>query len=269
MTFEILYNLIMGLLQGLTEWLPVSSSGHLVLAQEFFEVRERTLLDAILHLGTLLAVSIYFRSDFRVLMNFKNPTTHKIILASLPIIIIGFIIRDYIEATFSLIVIVCLFLIINGCILMLNAFLKEPKRGNKKTKAKNKANDGENNKNESIQINMKNALLIGLFQVFALFPGISRSGTTITTGRALGVDWATAAKFSFFISFIPIAGAAWFKIATSYQEFEPLYILGFIVAFIVGYATIDIMMRILRQGRFHYFGVYTIILGIVMLVLFI
>ena len=251
MISDILYNLIMGLLQGLTEWLPVSSSGHLVLAQHAFGAQERTLLDAILHIGTLFAALVYFRSDLKPLLNFKNPLTHKIIIASIPIIIIGFLLRDFIEFAFSAAIIVSVFLIINGCALMVNAFLK-PKQEKSEKK---------------IQITMKFAIIIGFFQVFALFPGISRSGTTITTGRVLGVDWAQAAKFSFFISFIPLAGAAGFKIISSYQDFNPLYILGFIVSFLVGYATIDLMMHILRIGKFHYFGLYTIGLGAVMLCL--
>lgn len=246
MVFDILYVLIMGLVQGLTEWLPVSSSGHLVLAQEFFGVTERTLFDAILHLGTLCAAIVYFHKDIKPLMNPKNPKTHKIILASIPIIIVGVLISDTVEAAFSLTVVVAVLLIINGLVLMVNFFVIKARKG---------------------KITTKNGLIIGIFQIFALFPGISRSGTTITTGRVLGIDWKSAAKFSFFISFIPLTGAACFKIATAYSEFEPLYILGFIVAFMVGYASIDIMMKMLQTSKFHYFGVYTIILGIVVLAL--
>jgi undecaprenyl-diphosphatase len=240
----------MGLLQGMTEWLPVSSSGHLVLAQDFYGVQERTLFDAILHLGTLLAALVYFRKDLKPLLNVKNPMTHKIIIGSIPIIIVGFLIRDVLEAAFAFALVAAGLLIINGCVLMVNAFLKNPN------------NDVEEKNNK---ITMKSAIIIGIFQIFALFPGISRSGTTITTGRILGINWSDAAKFSFFISFLPLAGAAGLKIATAYHEFDVLYILGFMVAFVVGYATIDLMMHLLRQGRFHYFGVYTIILGILVI----
>lgn len=251
MMSDVIYNLIMGLLQGLTEWLPVSSSGHLVLAQHLFDVQERTLFDAILHLGTLFAALVYFRKDLKVLLNLKNPLTHKIIIASIPIIIVGLVLSDVIEAAFELALVVSVLLIINGCMLMVNAFLKRENSGN--------------SGNENNELSTKTAIMIGLFQIFALFPGISRSGTTITTGRALGINWSLAAKFSFFISFIPLAGAAGFKIITAYHEFNVLYIIGFFVAFLVGYATIDIMMRVLRRGKFHYFGVYTIILGVAMI----
>ncbi len=252
MTYDILYSIIMGLLQGLTEWLPVSSSGHLVIAQHIFDVEERTLFDAILHLGTLLAMTVYFRKDIRPMMSLRNSTTHKVILASIPIIVIGFVFSDTIEAAFSLIIVVSILLVINGCVLMVNAFLK-----------RNKTQQSKNDNN----ISMKNTIIIGIFQIFALLPGISRSGTTITTGRVLGLKWSTAAKFSFFISFLPVAGAAWFKILTDWQQFQIVYLLGFLIAFIVGYATIDLMMRILQMGKFHYFGVYTIILGLVMIVI--
>jgi undecaprenyl-diphosphatase len=243
----------MGLVQGATEWLPISSSGHLVMAQHLFSVTERTLFDAILHIGTLLAALVYFRKDIKPLLNLKEPMFRKIIIASIPIIVIGFLLNDVIDAAFSFILLVAVFLIINGCVLFLNIFVKQAKP------------DQENNSTKNFDISLKNTIIIGIFQVFALFPGISRSGTTITTGRILGVSWYTAAKFSFFISFLPLAGAAVFKFATAYNEFEPLYIIGFIVAFIVGYATIDLMMMILRRGKFHYFGIYTILLGIGMI----
>jgi undecaprenyl-diphosphatase len=275
MEYDILYQLFMGLLQGLTEWLPVSSSGHLVLAQHFFDVEERTLFDAILHLGTLLAMTIYFRSDIKPLLSFKSPLTFKIILASIPIILVGFFFPDLVEAAFENARIVAIFLIINGCVLTINLFLdrvkKETPEKEEKEKFNEKGEDGlkeKKERKESIDITMNNSVLIGIFQIFAIFPGMSRSGTTITTGRVLGLDWKTAAKFSFFISFLPVAGAVWFKVITAWNEFEPLYLLGFFVAFLVGYASIDIMMKILGMGKFHYFGVYTIIVGVVMLSLF-
>jgi undecaprenyl-diphosphatase len=278
MEYDILYQLFMGLLQGLTEWLPVSSSGHLVVAQHFFDVKERTLFDAILHLGTLLAMTMYFRKDIKPLLSFKKPLTFKIIIASIPIILIGFIFADVIEDAFADTSIAATFLIINGCVLMVHLFLdrkskgefdkhgKEGKNEEQKNTKNSKTNNEEGNK-ELHNISMKNTILIGLFQIFALFPGISRSGTTITTGRILKLDWKTAAKFSFFISFLPVAGAVWFKVLTAWEEFEPIYLLGFFVAFVVGYASIDIMMKILSRGQFHYFGIYTIIIGVIMLTL--
>jgi undecaprenyl-diphosphatase len=277
MEYDILYQLFMGLLQGLTEWLPVSSSGHLVITQHFFDVEERTLFDAILHLGTLLAMTVYFRSDIKPLLSFKKPLTFKIILASIPIILVGFIFSDVIEAAFADTSIAATFLIINGCVLMVNLFLKEKspeeqEKTDNKTKKKDRTNQktkkNENETEDSIEISNKNTAFIGIFQIFALFPGISRSGTTITTGRVLGLDWKTAAKFSFFISFLPVAGAVWYKVLTAWSEFEPIYLLGFFTAFVVGYASIDLMMKILSKGQFHYFGVYTIIVGIIMLSIF-
>jgi undecaprenyl-diphosphatase len=253
----------MGLLQGLTEWLPVSSSGHLVLAQHFFNVEERTLFDAILHLGTLFAMTIYFRSDIKVLLTFKKPMTFKVIIASIPIIMIGFIFNDWIEAAFASAMLVSIFLVINGCVLIFNGFIKPKEDQNNNEQIKELQNNDSESK--TIDVAWKHSILIGLFQIFALLPGISRSGTTITTGRTIGLDWRTAAKFSFFISFLPVAGAAWFKILTDWQDFQTFYLLGFVVAFIVGYITIEAMMRILQVGKFHYFGIYTIIIGVFML----
>ena len=266
MVNDIIYVIIMGILQGFTEWLPVSSSGHLVLAQSFFAVQERTLFDAILHLATLFAAVIYFRKDLKPLVDIKNSSTHKIIIASIPIILVGFFFSDVIENAFNDTLFVSSLLVINGCVLMINAFMvKDKKNIDENEKKENKKT--HKNKNNT-KISMKNSIIIGIFQIFALLPGISRSGTTITTGRVLKLDWRTATKFSFFISFLPLAGAAGFKIITDWQEFQPVYILGFIIAFIVGYLSIDLMLRIISMGRFHYFGLYTIILGIIMIIYF-
>lgn len=243
MISDIAYSLLMGLLQGLTEWLPISSSGHLVIVQEYFVPDERIMFIAILHLATLLSALVYFRMDIRPLLNLKNPQTHKVIIASIPIIIVGFLLMDIIEAAFSSAIAVAVFLIITGCVLIANAFLKPKKK----------------------KIKMRHALMIGMFQVFALLPGISRSGTTITIANALGIEWSQAAKFSFFISFIPIVFITSYEVAIAWNEFNITYLIGFVVAFLVGYATIGLMMRMLQLGKFHYFGIYPIIAGVVIL----
>ncbi len=251
-TDPIIYTIILGIIQGLTEWLPVSSSGHLVLAQHFFQVQERTLFDAILHLATLFAALLYFRKDIKPIMDLKNKRFYMIIIASIPIILVGFFFSDVIEDAFNNISLVSILLIINGIVLVTNVFIKNK----------------DKNKNDTSP-DLKNSIIIGLFHVFALFPGISRSGTTITTGRFRKLDWTTATKFSFFISFLPLAGAAAYKIISAWNEFEVIYLLGFVVAFIVGYLSIDLMIRIINIGRFHFFGLYTIILGLIMIFIFI
>ena len=224
------YYILMGILQGFTEWLPVSSSGHLVITQEFFGVRERTLFDAILHLGTLVAALVYFRKDIKPLVTFRSDWSWKVILASIPIILIGFFFADFVEIAFSSVGFVAFLLMINGTILMLNLI---------KPRFKD-------------VINRRNAIIIGLFQVLALLPGISRSGTTITSARLLGIKVEDAARFSFFISFLPVGGAALYKIITYTGAFDVMYIFGFFISVIVGYVSIKILLKILYSRQFHY-----------------
>ncbi len=239
-----LYYVLMGILQGLTEWLPVSSSGHLVITQELFAVyQERTLFDAILHLGTLVAALLYFRKDIKPLVTLKSPLSWKVLLASIPIIIIGFLFAIQIEMAFSSVRFVALLLIINGFILLLN--LLPPGFQDK--------------------INMKNALIIGCFQVLALLPGISRSGTTITSARLLGIKVGDATSFSFFISFLPMGGAALYKMVTYTGDFDPMYAVGFIISVAVGYVSIFLLIKLLKINKFYLFGGYTLALGFILL----
>jgi len=233
------YYILMGIVQGLTEWLPISSSGHLVLLQSFFAVQERTLFDAVLHLGTFSAALVYFREDVLRLLDFRNPLARNVVLASLPILFVGFFLRGFVESAFSSVSLVALLLVFNGFILILNMFARE----------------------RHAKINQRTSLFVGLVQCFALLPGISRSGITITFARLLGVRWEEAAKFSFFISFIPLAAAACYKLVTASSAFDPFYLLGFVVSFVVGYLTIGVLLRALKTRKFHYFGLYTILLG--------
>lgn len=242
---DILQVILLGALQGVTEWLPISSSGHLVLLQEIWGVRgDRTLLTAILHLGTLVAVILYFRREIwdvvlRTLRGDRREGLY-IVVGSAPICVAGILVRDYVESAFSTLMLVGMLWIFNGIYL-----LTYPRR-----------------ENGVRDVTLKSALLIGMAQVAALLPGISRSGVTITTGAHIGVERMRAAKFSFYISLIPLAGATLFKAFGDAASFEPVYLVGFAVSLLVGYLSISLLMYTVRKVRFQYFGIYTIALGL-------
>ncbi len=243
---DILQVILLGALQGVTEWLPISSSGHLVLLQEVWGVSgDKTLLTAVLHLGTLIAVVLYFRRDiWDVVVGAVRGDRREalyIIVGSVPICVAGLLLKDYVETAFSALSLVGVFWVLNGIYL-----LTYPRRGE----------DGRD-------VTIKSAVLIGLAQVAALLPGISRSGVTITTGAHIGVERVRAAKFSFYISLIPLAGATLFKVSGDAGAFEPVYLVGFAVSLIVGYLSISLLMYTVRKVRFQYFGVYTMALGLI------
>ena len=222
--------LILAIVQGLTEWLPISSSGHLVILQQF--LKGDVLLDASLHLGTTLAVIVYmwkylidYLKDKQMLVNIG--------IAVLPITIIGYFFQDYIESAFSNPKLVSVLLIVNGIILLLTKSFN----GNK-------------------TLDVKKSFYIGLAQVLALLPGISRSGVTISTGVFSGMNREKAARFSFAVSIIPLLGAftlQWYK---NNFVLNPLAVL---VSFLVGLGAIHFLMRYIKN--IHLFGYYCIAFG--------
>lgn len=250
---EIIWAIILGVVQGITEWIPVSSSGHLVIIQQLFNLESDILFDLILHLGTLLALFIYFRKDLLnilksiVSLNFKSPNGKLalfVIIGTIPAALIGFIFHDFFTSLFSSLKYVAIALIFNGLFL----FISEKRLGNK-------------------ELNFKNTFLIGLAQAISIIPGISRSGSTIGTGLLLGIKREDAGKFSFLLSIPIILGASLYEISrNSINSFSltPLLI-GFITSFIFGFLTLKILMKMIKEKKFHYFSYYCIIVGLILL----
>lgn len=264
-----LESLILGVVQGLTEFLPVSSSGHLVLVQSLMRLEETQLFffDVMLHVSTLLAVVVFMRGEIwgicieltrlirltRLTRPDKNiKIVGDIIIASIPTAIIAFSIKDPVESLFTNPRIVGFMLIITGLILW-----TFPKLGRKRKISK---------------IGSQEAILIGIAQGIAVTPGISRSGTTISTAMALGVQPDIAAKFSFLLSIPAVAGAGILEllelrsIGKMNIELLPLTT-GMISAFLIGYASLKFLFSTIRQGKFSAFAYYCWFIGIVMLVL--
>ena len=193
---------LLGFVQGATEFLPVSSSGHLVLGSHILGFKEQGIIfDVMLHLGTLLSVIIVFRKDllamiaapFQMLNGNRSEQVRKsflwdvyVVVATIPAVIVGLGFKDYLEQTFTSILMVCLMLIVTGIMMILSRYL--PDRGR--------------------LVNTGRSLLIGCAQAAAIMPGLSRSGSTIFMGMLLGVNRETAARFSFIMSLPAILGAA-------------------------------------------------------------
>ena len=267
MESPVIQAIILGVVQGLTEFLPVSSSGHLALCQQLIPgfSQPGLLLDVMLHVGTLAAVLVYFRKDiFEIIMYvpafFKSPkeadkgTTRLlvgIVIASVPTAIIGLAIEDHVEVLFQSSAAVGLALIVTGIVLIVGDLLGK--------KAGNKPEDP----------GPLPSFLIGIVQGLAVIPGISRSGSTISAARALGIDGERAARFSFLVAIPAVSGATLITVLKHYSEMlnftssEAIaYMVGPLTAALVGYAAIEIVMRTIKGGKFIWFAVYCFVVGI-------
>jgi undecaprenyl-diphosphatase len=241
---------ILGILQGITEFLPVSSSGHLVLAQYMLGIESPgNTLEILFHIGTLFSVIYVFNKDIKsIVISLNEKPTQKlviyIIIATIPAVIIGLIFKSHIINLFNSIVPVGYALLFTGTILILSINFK--------------------NKNKSLSYSY--SLLIGLAQAIAIIPGVSRSGATISMSMLMGISPKEAARFSFLLS-IPViigAGLLEFLELESYGLLtSELIITATLTSFIVGTLSLKILLKILEVGRFYFFGIYCVIAGIV------
>lgn len=255
--------LILGIIQGLTEFLPVSSSGHLELGSVLLGIQseDNLLFAIILHGATALSTVIVFRKDiadiFKGLLQFKWNDSWKyammIVISMIPVGLVGVLFEDQIEAFFGGKVVLV------GCMLLLTAVLLSITYYSKK-------NEGE--------VTFVKALIIGIAQTIAILPGVSRSGATISTGLILGVDKAKAAKFSFLMVLPPILGAMLLKAKDVIEAPEVMQdlsltnlLVGFLAAFVSGLLACQWMINIVKKGKLIYFAVYCGVVGIVAIVL--
>lgn len=244
---SILILLILGLVQGLCEFLPISSSGHLVLLSKIFGVNDSLFVSIILHLATLLSLVIVMRKEVFYLI--RHPFSKEMIsiaIATIFTCIVAIVLMPLITASFEGIVLPATFLL-SAVLLLASQRL---------------------NKNEG-KINFKRACIIGLAQGLAIFPGLSRSGTTITTGLLSGASKDESTRFSFLISLPIIVGSLIVEIIKIFVYKEPISVnwvglaLSFAVAFIVGIITIKFMLNLTKKLNFKYFAYYLIVLAII------
>jgi len=262
----ILYAILLGLLQGATEFLPISSSGHLILAETFLGVHEASLaFDVALHLGTLVSVLIYFRNDFiqmaKALLDWRARDSEALLLRGLavqlvvgtvPAVAAALLFGDYIEATLRHPAVVAVTLAGVGLLLLLGEKMGAHRRG-------------------FHSITWWDALLVGCAQALAIVPGVSRSGITMTAGLFRGLNREAVARFSFLLSAPIICGAGVYKIPDILRQGleggqTAFYLAGFLAAAVSGYLFIAFLLRFIRTRTFDVFAYYRFALaGLVVL----
>lgn len=251
--------LILGLVQGLTEFLPVSSSGHLELGKAVLDVEAMNdiTFTVVVHGATVLSTLVVFFKEVRILLkgsfqfkwNDEVKYLSKIIVSMIPVLIVGLFLKDFIEGFYNgRILFVGLMLLVTSILLALAHFL--------------------HNKVSNKEIGYGSAFMMGLAQVFAVLPGISRSGATIATGLLLGRKKKDIAQFSFLMVLIPIIGANMIKLRdldmgmmTNNVGTTPLLI-GFLAAFISGWFACSWMVNLVKKGKLIWFAIYCLIIGL-------
>jgi len=257
---ELVKAIILGVIQGITEFLPISSSGHLVLGSELLHFQEGGLAFGVfLHLGTLVSVCIVFRRELSAMLTAPIAVLQKradkeltrffywdiyVVVATLPAVVVGLFFKDSIEGLFTNILLVYCMLFMTGLIMVATPYIRERK----------------------VELNCPRALLIGCAQAVAILPGLSRSGSTIFTGMFLGINRETVARFSFIMSIPAIIGAAVLQLGDligNPPESESLLLVvaGTVASAVSGYFAIILLLNVIRKNKLHYFGYYCLVIA--------
>ncbi|MBQ9310090.1 MAG: undecaprenyl-diphosphate phosphatase [Bacteroidales bacterium] len=257
--------LILGIVQGLTEFLPVSSSGHLTIGRELLgvEASQDLVFEVTVHAATVLSTIVVFRKEiwkllrgfFKFKMNDETDYLLKIALSMVPVFIVGVFFKDYVEALFSSLLVVGIALLVTALLLFFSDY------ASKKVQNGNTARNG---------IKWWQAFVVGIGQAVAVIPGLSRSGTTISTGLLCGVKREVMAQFSFLMVLIPILGETFLSLvggemAASSIGALPLLI-GFLSAFVSGLFACKVMIALVRRARLSWFALYCAIVGILVII---
>ena len=261
--------IIFGIVEGITEWLPISSTGHLILMEEFLKLDQSQeffdMFNVVIQLGAILAVVVIY---FHKLNPFSSRKTEKqkvmtwrlwikVLIGSIPAGVIGILFNDFIEEKFNNAYVVSAMLIVYGILFIV---------------IENYQKDREPKVKKISQLTIPMLLIIGVFQMLAMIPGTSRSGATIVGALLLGVSRAVATEFTFFLAIPAMLGASAVKLIhfglnfTASQAF--LLILGMVVSFAVSIVAIKFLMRYIKKHDFKVFGYYRIVLGIIVLLYF-
>ena len=269
---EILKSILFGIVEGVTEWLPISSTGHLILLNEFVNLEMsdafRSMFDVVIQLGAIPAVIVLFFHKLNPFSPKKDKRQKrrtwelwaKVIVAIIPSGLVGIVLDDWMDAHLHNAVVVSIALIVYGV-----AFIWVERR-----------NSGHAPRLKNVyEIDYKTALLIGAFQCLSLIPGTSRSGSTILGGILVGVSRAAASEFSFFMAIPTMLGASAIKLlkflvsgVTATGMEIAVLIVGCLVSFLVSLVVIKKLMAYVRKHSFSAFGVYRIVLGVIVLVYF-
>jgi undecaprenyl-diphosphatase len=259
-SLELIKAIILGAVQGLTEFLPVSSSGHLVLGSELLNFQEQGLaFDVFVHLGTLVSVCIVFRKELSAMIMAPFAVLQKradeklinffywdiyVVVATLPAVGVGLFLKDSIAVIFTNVLLVYCMLLVTGLIMVATPYIHERK----------------------VKLNCPRALLIGCAQAMAILPGLSRSGSTIFTGMFLGLNREKVARFSFIMSVPAILGAVVLQagdLLANPPGSESLLLIcaGMLSSAISGYFAIILLLNVIRKNKLQYFGYYCLLLA--------
>ncbi len=265
----ILKTVFLGIIEGITEFLPISSTGHMIIVEHFLHLTDSPNFNAsfevIIQLGAIMSVVIYFWdklwpfSGSREEQNNKWMLWFKVVVAVLPAVVLGLLFDDWIEAKLFNPLTVSLALLIYGVIIIAIEILHKPKKS------------AHPLVETTAQITFPVALGIGLFQTLAMVPGTSRSAVTIIGGMLLGLSRVMAAEFSFFLAIPTMVGATLLKIVkngVSFSVTEWIVLgIGFVVSFAVAFLAIRFLMNFLKKNDFKLFGIYRIVLALAVLLI--
>ncbi len=252
---DILQAIIIGIIEGFTEFLPISSTGHMIVASKFLGVDQSAVVKAyevIIQFAAILAVVLLYRDK----INFKEINLwSKIISAFLPLAIIGFILKDWVKEAFNVQTVAYMF-IVGGIIFLIVEYFHK---------------DEKSTAQEIEEITWRQAMSIGFAQVLSLIPGTSRAGSTIIGGMLSGVSRKASTEFSFLLAIPVMIAVSGYDLLKHYKEFLHADIIafsiGFLVAFVVAYITIKMFIVFLQRFTFVAFGVYRIIFGVILLMI--
>jgi len=250
---DIFQAIIIGIIEGFTEFLPISSTGHMIVASKFLGVSQDNLTKAyevIIQFAAIMAVMLIYKDK----MSFKKVVLwQKLILAFLPLAIVGFIFKDQIKTLFNVQTVAWMFIIGGLVFLVVEHFYKEK----------------DSHVSDVEEVSFIQALWIGIAQIFSLVPGTSRAGATIIGGLLTGLDRKTSMEFSFLLAIPVMAAVTGYDLLKHYQEFSDAswgaFVIGFITAFVVAYLTIKLFLVFIQRFTFVAFGIYRIIFGVILL----
>lgn len=250
-------SIILGIIEGFTEFLPISSTGHLIVASEMMGIDQTKVTKAyevIIQFAAILAVLLTYSDKFHPS---KIELWKKLILAFLPIAAIGYIFADYIKAMFDIKIVAIMFIVGGIIFLIVEKFYKEK----------------EHYIDDVEKVSYKQALWIGIAQIFALIPGTSRAGSTIIGAMLVGLNRKASAEFSFLLAFPVMSATTAYDLLKHYKDFSDANLVvlgvGFVTAFIVAYLTIKLFLVFLQRFTFVAFGIYRIIFGTILLIWFV
>lgn len=253
----ILDSIILGVIEGFTEFLPISSTGHLIVASEFLGLEQNTInkaYEVIIQFSAILAVIFNYKDKFTIK---KIDLWTKVLIAFLPLAVIGFIFSSQIKELFSINIVAIMFIIGGVIFLVVEKFF---------------IHEDANTVYDVEKVTLKQSMLIGFAQIFALIPGTSRAGSTIIGALLVGLSRKASAEFSFLLAFPVMGAVAAYDLLKHYQDFSEANLVvlgvGFVTSFIVAYLTIKLFLKFLEKFTFVAFGIYRIIFGILLLVAF-